>query len=283
MPEMPTGVPPVRKLLGQRLVAKGLATERQVEMALQEQKRTGTLLGEILLQLGFVSPQGLAATLAEQGGVPFVDLATTTIPPEVLSLVPEAMARRLKVLPLEIKGPDLVLAMANIFDMDALAEVEKHTQFRVSVVCTTEDEILARAALLYGGHQSMEEAIEQAIRLAERDRGSMETEMPIVKLVDQLLIKALRDRATDVHIQPSERTVITRYRVDGALVQGPSLPKALQHAILARLKIMSEVDIAEARMPQDGKFRLPHGRRHYDVRASFLPDFPHISKSLLAN
>jgi type IV pilus assembly protein PilB len=265
------GQTPVRKRLGDLLQERGLVTGDQVEMALLEQRRTGKLLGEILLQLGFVIPQGLAAALAEQGGVPFLELAALAIPPEMPALVPEAVARRLKVLPLERRGQDLRLAMANIFDLEAIAEIEKRTRLRVSVASATEEDILAQTGLAYGGRKGMEEALEEAIRLAEAGRDGLESEMPIVRLVDQLLLKALRDRATDLHIQPSEHTVITRFRVDGLLVQGPSLPKALQPAVLARLKIMAEVDIAEARQPQDGKFRIPHGRRQYDIRASFLP------------
>jgi type IV pilus assembly protein PilB len=240
-------------------------------MALQEQKRTGALLGEILLHLGFVTPPALAAMLAEQGGVPFVTLAGLAMAPEALAMVPEAMARRLHVLPLERHDQELRLAMANIFDLDALAEVEGHTRLRISVVCATEEDLQARAAEAYGGGRSMEDVIEAAIRQAEGGRGAREQDPPIASLVDQLLFKAIRDRATDVHIQPDERTVLTRFRVDGSLVQGPSLPKALQSAVLARLKVMAEVDIAEARRPQDGKFRLPSGKRVFDVRASFLP------------
>ena len=271
---------PSSKLLGDRLVERGLATVQHIAMALQEQKRTGALLGEILLQLGYVLPQGLARVLAEQGGVSFRELSPVSLPPSLATLIPEAMARRLNILPLERKGQDLLVAMANIYDLDAIAEMEKHTQLRVSVVCATEEDIHDNTAAAYGDHTTLEETIEEAIRMAEGDRVSLETEPPIVKLVDQLLLKALRDRATDLHIQPGERTVITRYRVDGSLVPGPSLPKALQPAVLARLKIMSDVDIAEARLPQDGKFRIPHGRRQYDVRASFLPAL-HGEKAVL--
>jgi len=283
---------PAPALLGERLVARGLATAGQVALALQEQKRTGALLGEILLQLGCVSPRDLAATLAEQRGVPFVDLETVAIPAGVAALVPEAMARRLKVLPLALDGRELLLAMANVFDLEALAEVERHTRLRVSVACADEDDLLAGIARTGGDPGNLEQALEQAIRLAEDDTGLepglmsglepglLHGEPPIVQLVDQLLLKAFRDRATDLHVQPAERTVLTRFRVDGSLVQGPSLPKALQHSLLARLKIMAEADIAETRLPQDGRFQVPHGRRQLDIRASFLPG-QHGEKAVL--
>jgi len=189
----------------------------------------------------------------------------------VLSLVPEAIARRLDVIPLELQGPEVILAMANIYDIEAITEIETLTRLRVRVVGAPEEEIHAKINEAYGERKSIEELIEEAIQAAVGDRGGAETELPIVRVVDQLLLKALRDRATDVHIQPSERTVLTRYRVDGALQQGTSLPKAIQAAVLARLKILAEVNIAETRLPQDGKFRISLGRRQFDVRASFLP------------
>jgi type IV pilus assembly protein PilB len=261
---------PGRKRLGERLLDRGLLTERQLDLALQEQQRTAVLLGEILLRLGFVTARAVAAVLAEQGGVALVDLAGREIAPEALALVPEATARRLHVLPLGLDRQELHLAMANIFDLDALAEVEHLTGRRVTVACATEEELQARTGQAYGNGRSMEGLIEDAIRMAEGGPRAA-TELPISSLVDQLLQKALRDRATDLHIQPEERTMVTRFRVDGSLVQGPSLPKALQPAVLARLKVMAEVDIAESRRPQDGRFRLPHGQRNFDVRASFLP------------
>jgi type IV pilus assembly protein PilB len=262
---------PGRKPLGQRLLERGLVTARQLDLALREQKRTRALLGETLLQLGFVTARAVASTLAEQGGVPFLELAELDIPADALALVPEAAARRLRVLPLGRDRLELRLAMANIFDLEALAEIERLAGLRVAVVCAGEDDLLARLAQAYGEGRTMEAAIEEAIRLAGDSRAADPAELPISGLVQQLLLKAVRDRATDLHLQPEARTVLTRFRVDGALAQGPSLPKDLQPALLARLKVMAEVDIAESRRPQDGKFQLPAGRRVFDVRASFLP------------
>lgn len=271
MPEPSNGENRTSKRLGERLVDQGRVSGPQLDMALEEQKRASALLGETLVRLGFLSPMGLAQALADQGGVPFLELASVAIPASLAALVPEGAARRLRVLPLQREGRDLLLAMANIFDMDALAEVEKLTGLRVRIACATEEDIQARISLVYGAGLPLETAIEEAIRLAGADRDATEEDLPAVGLVDQLLAKAILDRATDVHIQPSEHTVLTRFRVDGSLMLGPSLPKALQQPIIARLKIMAGVDIAEARLPQDGKFQIPRGRLRYDVRASFLP------------
>jgi len=272
---------PVRKLLGERLVDRGFITERQLELAVREQKRTKAMLGEILTQLGFITPQMLSQVLAEQGGVTYLDLGDLEIPDSALSTVPEPMARRLSVLPLERRGEDLDLAMSNIYDIEAIGEVESHTGLRVKVHGASEDNILAKINEVYGEHQSIEEIIEEAIQSAVKAGGGWAGEdLPVVRLVDQLLTKAARDRATDLHIQPSERTVLTRFRVDGILHQGPSLPKAVQAAVTTRLKILAEVNIAENRLPQDGKFQIKAGKRTYDVRASFLPNI-HGEKAVL--
>jgi type IV pilus assembly protein PilB len=258
-------------MLGERLVERGVLTERQLELAVREQKRTGVMLGEILTQLGLLTPQTLSAVLAEQGGVTYVDLAELVVPDEVLALVPENLARRLVVLPLSRTGNELLLAMGNIYDIEAISEVESLTRLRVKVRGAAEDDIHAKIAQSYGERKSIEEIIEEAIQATVSDVKDLESVLPVVRLVDHLLTKAVRDRATDLHIQPGERTVLTRFRVDGSLVQGPSLPKAVQAAITARCKIMAEVNIAESRLPQDGKFQFAYGKRRFDVRASFLP------------
>ena len=260
-------------MLGERLMDRGLITERQLDLAIREQRRTGSMLGEILIQLGLVTRQAISSMLAEQGGVSFLDIAEVEIPAAALALVPEPLARRLSVMPVNLEGPVLVLAMANIYDVEALGEVEALTRRRVRVVGASEEDILARINEAYGQRKTIEELIEEAIQAsstggADDDPGGL----PVVRIVDQLLAKAIQDRATDLHIQPGEHTVLTRFRVDGLLQQGPSLPKAVQSAITARLKILAEVNIAENRVPQDGKFQFRLGKRHFDLRVNFLPN-----------
>lgn len=269
-----------RKLLGERLIEQGLLTDRQLELAVREQKRTGAMLGEILVQLGLVTQQMLSAALAYQGGVTYVDLSDTDIPQECLARVPEELARRLNLVPLRMEGADLVLAMGNIYDIEAIGEVEALTRLRVRVTGAAEEDIQSKINEAYGERKSLEELIEEAIKAGLGPARDGEVELPVVRLVDQLLLKAVRDRATDLHVQPGPRTVLTRYRVDGVLVQGPSLPKALQSAVTTRLKILAEVNIAESRLPQDGKFQFSFGKRHYDIRASFLPN-THGEKAVL--
>ncbi len=243
-----------RKKLGERLLDRGLITERQLDLAMREQRRTGAMLGEILTQLGLVTPQSISSILAEQGGVHFLDLADTDIPAEALALIPEATARRLGALPVGIEGQTLVLAMVNIYDVEALGEIEAFTRRRVKVVGASEEDILAKINEAYGVRKSIEDLIEEAIQGTAGNEDDDSVALPVVRMVDQLLLKTIQDRATDLHIQPGEHTVLTRYRVDGLLQQGPSLPKAVQVAVIARLKILAEANIAENRVPQDGKF-----------------------------
>jgi type IV pilus assembly protein PilB len=269
-----------RRMLGERLVERGVLTERQLELAVREQKRTGAMLGEILTQLGLLTAQTLSAVLAEQGGVSYVELSEIEIDPSVLALVHESVARRLTVLPLSQENGELLVAMGNIYDIEAISELESLTRLRVKVKGAAEDDIQTKINEAYGEHKSIEEVIEEAIQAAVGDVRDAQAELPVVRLVDQLLLKAVRDRATDLHVQPVERTVITRFRVDGTLVQGPTLPKAVQAAVTARLKILAEVNIAETRLPQDGKFQYAFGKRRFDVRASFLPN-THGEKAVL--
>ena len=259
-------------MLGERLLDRGLITERQLDLAIREQRRTGSMIGEILTQLGLVTHQAIASVLAEQGGVTFLDLAEADIPAAALALLPEALARRLTVIPVALEGPMLVLAMANIYDVQALGEVEALTRKRVKVVGASEEDILARINEAYGQRKSIEELIEEAIQASSGPEIDDPAGLPVVRLVDQLLVKAIQDRATDLHVQPGEHTVLTRFRVDGLLQQGPSLPKAIQSAITARLKILAEVNIAENRVPQDGKFQFRNGKRRFDLRVNFLPN-----------
>jgi type IV pilus assembly protein PilB len=264
------GTLPARKRIGERLLGGGQITPRQLAEALQEQQRTGALLGETLVRLGHLAPRTLGPALAAQAGLPWLDLAKVAIAPEALALVPEPLARRLGVLPVALEQGVLRLAMANVFDLDALAQVEAHCRLPVAMAGAAEEDLRARLALAYGDRTSLDQAAAEALRQVEAGTEAAE-DPPITRLVDQLLLKALRDRATDLHLQPGEQSLGCRYRVDGALVPGPDLPKALQAPVTARLKVLAGADLAESRRPQDGKFRLPGEGRTVDVRASFLP------------
>ncbi|MGQ9617466.1 MAG: GspE/PulE family protein [Candidatus Aminicenantia bacterium] len=265
---------PKPKLLGERLLEEGLITPQQLEIALKEQKRTGDLLGEILVNLGFISPDVLSSTLASQSGVEYIDLKRTIIESEALELVPESFAREKRVIPVSLNKNFLTVAMANVFDVETISELEMLTRKLIRVVSAPEQEILSAIDSNYLGGISIDELIEDSVRLATRFGGAeaaVAEEAPIVKLVDQLLYKAVKESATDLHIEPEEKIVRIRYRIDGILYSGPTIPKSLQPSITARLKILSGANIAEARLPQDGRIKFQLGRRFLDIRASFFP------------
>ncbi len=263
-----------RKLLGERLVESGLITPDQLDLALREQKRTGDRIGEILINLGFVTQELISSALASEAGVTFVQLENYLIEPAALKYVSEAIARRHKIIPILLEPPRLTIAMANVFDVLAIDEVQRSTGLIVDVVSATESSVLQSIDRYYAGGISLEEIIQKSARQVEAGRVSeadLAAGAPIVRLVDQLFLTAVQEGATDIHFEPEERILRVRFRVDGKLRPGPSLPKALQPAVTARVKIVSGMNIAETRLPQDGKINFFVGKRKVDLRASTLP------------
>jgi type IV pilus assembly protein PilB len=266
--------PPKRKLLGERLVEAGLITHDQLDLGLREQKRTGERIGEILINLGFVTQELISSVLASEAGVTFVQLDNYLIEPSALKAVPEAMARRHKIIPILLEPPRLTIAMANVFDVLAIDEVQRASGYIVDVASGTESSILASIDRYYAGGVSLEEIIQKSVRQVESGRISeadLAAGAPIVRLVDQIFITAVQGRATDIHFEPEERIYRVRFRIDGKLRPGPSLPKPLQPAVTARVKIISGMNIAETRLPQDGKINFHVGKRKVDLRVSTLP------------
>jgi type IV pilus assembly protein PilB len=266
--------PPKRKLLGERLIESGLITSDQLELGLREQKRTGERIGEILINLGFITQELIGSALASEAGVTFVQLDNYLIEPAALKYVSEAMARKHRIIPILVDPPRLTIAMGNVFDVLAIDEVQRVTGFVVDVVSATESSVLQSIDRYYVGGISLEEIIQKSVRQVEAGRVSeadLASGAPIVRLVDQIFLTAVQDGATDIHCEPEERIYRVRFRVDGKLRQGPSLPKALQPAVTARVKIISGMNIAETRLPQDGKINFHVGKRKVDLRVSTLP------------
>ncbi len=262
------------KPLGQRLIEMGIITPAQLDLALKLQKRTGEMLGEILLKLGFISQDILTTSLAQQSNVNQIDLKKVFVQPEAIALVPENYAREKKLIPIHMDGNTLTIAMENIFDVEVISELEEKTGYLINVVASTENDISAALDLYYSGGETIDELIEESITIASDESKVNEAlveEAPIVKLVNQLIIKGIKDNATDIHLEPEENIFRVRYRVDGIMTLGPSLPKSLQSAVIARIKIISGANIAETRIPQDGRIRFIYGKREIDIRVSFFP------------
>ena len=260
--------------LGERLIKAGVISEEQLELALKEQKRTGEFLGELLQHLGFVTEEAISSVLADQAGVSQIDLANYLIDAEVLNLVPEDFARKYKLIPLSLEDNRLTIAMANSFDVFALDEVQKMTHTYVDALSATESEVLNAIEQHYAMKGETSNLLEEIIRLAESGSISEEDlakQSPIIRLVDQLIIQGVKDGATDIHFEPEEKTLRVRYRIDGILQSGPSIPKGLQAPTIARIKIMSDLNISENRLPQDGKIRFYIGKKRVDLRVSTFP------------
>ncbi len=282
--------------LGERLINAGILTEDQLDLALKEQKRTSELLGEVLVGLGFLTQDAVASALAAEAGAHHVDLRSyPAIEPEVLQLVPESLARQYTLIPLSIKTCSersesngcLVVAMENVFDIVIIDELQRMTNCMVEAVSATETDILMAIDRFYRGNEASRrigiieaanDPLEESIKMA-----SVQCELPtpnsellisnsaIVRLVDQLITIGLKKNASDIHIEPEEKLLRVRYRIDGVLQSGPSLPKGLQSAITVRIKIMSNMNISETRIPQDGRTMFNIGRREIDLRVSTYP------------
>jgi type IV pilus assembly protein PilB len=268
------------KPLGQRLIEAGLITDTQLQNALREQARTREYLGRILIRLGYVSEEAVAAALAAQARVKYVDLGQYTPQPEATKLVPENFARQHHLVPLSYVGKVLVVAMANPLDIIMIDELRRMSKGPVEVVGATQSDILEALDRAYGTGvgAGWNEVVDQSLRHVMGRRGAGATadtdvaqEAPIVRLVDALVTRAIQEGATDVHVEPEERLVRNRFRVDGILRQGPDVPKELQGAVNARIKVMSNLDIAETRLPQDGRIDFAFGGRQIDIRVSTFP------------
>jgi len=268
----------IRKPLGKRLIEGGFLTPEQLDLALKEQERTGSMLGETLIDLGFISPEVLSSTLAAQSGVEFVDLKRTAIDEKAISMVPENVCKKYTIIPIDYDKNSNVLSVAaeNIFDLDAISEIESISGTNVKFVSAVPEEISNSIEIYYRGGKSLDELIEESIDLASRpglesQEITLAEEAPIVRLVDQLIIKGVKETATDIHFEPDENTLRVRYRIDGVMQVGPALPKTIQPPVLARLKILSDVNIAESRSPMDGRVKFRLGKKVVDIRSSFFP------------
>jgi len=261
--------------LGVQLVERGLLTKDQLEVALKEQARTGKRMGEVLVSLGFCSEDDISQVVAGQAGVQMIDLNSYRADQNALDLIDENFAKKNKLVPVSLENDNLTVAMDNTTDVMLIDKLQSRTGKFIEIVQATESDILQAIDRFYGGETKEDDTIEQLslqAEQAEREGVAVsEEESPVVKLVDQLLLKGVKLGSTDIHIEPDENTVRTRFRVDGILHQGPALPKSLQSALIARLKVMGNLNIAESRLPQDGRFRFFMGKRQIDLRLSTLP------------
>ncbi len=262
------------KPLGQRLLDQGLIDEQQLDLALREQKRQRRKLGEVLIDLGFVAPGVITDALATEAKTQVVDVLGADIDPEVMALVDYDTARRHRVVPLEKDGNTLTIALADAFDVVAIDKIEKSTGLLVRVVTAAESDILEALALHFAQGQSINQTIDRIMRDGvdtEAGDEDLSEGSPMIRLVDQILSLGIKQKATDIHVEPDDRILRIRLRVDGVLHQEVLVPKPIQPALIARIKLLAGLDITEKRSPQDGRIRFATGQTEVDLRVSTLP------------
>jgi type II secretion system protein E len=270
------------EIIGQLLVQKGLITISQLDRSLKEQKKTGGLLGTILVRLGYIETDRLFAVLSDQFDTEYVKLKKVSIPHSTIEQIPARFATHYKLLPIKFEDNTITVAMANPLDLHTLDDLKLLLKKDVKTVLSSEDDIVEAIKKYYGvGAETIEKITPEAPRgkpagmqsqVAEDIVKSAE-DASIIKFVNQILLEAYRDRATDIHIEPYGDELKIRYRIDGILYDTKVPPniKSFQPAIISRIKIMSNLDIAERRLPQDGRIKIKIGADQVDLRVSIVP------------
>lgn len=261
------------------LVKKGILDNNQVSLAMEESKKTGMPIEKALEKLGFISETEIVQVLADSLGIPFMDLSDYLIDSEVIKLVPETIAKKHKTVPLFKIGDSLTVAMVDPQDVSAIDEIRKKSKMdAIEPVLSTADMIQRVIDQYYGAIGNAEELVKGLTKekLEEKAKGrkglaGLTEETSIIKLVNLIIMQAVKDRASDIHIEPEEDKVRIRYRIDGILYEVQNIPKHLQSALASRVKVMAEMDIAEMRKPQDGRIQLKMESKNLDLRVSSFP------------
>jgi type IV pilus assembly protein PilB len=267
---MPSATQASAPRLGDRLLEAGLISRHQLELALKEQRRTGGLIGEVLHDLGFVTEQGLASFLAQDSESPSVDVSQIEIQPDVVGLVPQDFCRDNALIPCDRRDGTLRLVMADPFNIVAIDRVESLTGLKVEVMSAPQADILERLSTIHDREASLDQTIDELMKIGGRRHGD-EATAPVIRAIEQIIAAAVRKSASDIHLEPDEKSLRIRMRHDGILQPFVIVPKDLQEPFTARLKVMANLDVSETRLPQDGRFGFNLGHRELNIRMSCLP------------
>lgn len=261
--------------LGSVLVDSGMVSDEDMDRARGIQAESGEALTEVLVDEGIVEEIELVRALARHIGVEFINLAESNIDPAAAALIPDTLARRYAVIPVAFEGESLVVAMVDPGNVLVLDDVRAITGRRIIPRIATRADIVDAIRRLSRYDESVADLAEQVgDDLTEEDIGTIQAavdEAPIVKLVNTLITRAVNERASDLHIEPGERDLRVRFRIDGVLHEVMTTPRSVSGAVVSRLKIMADLDIAERRVPQDGRVSLRVGGRPIDLRVATLP------------
>lgn len=274
--------PYTNQRIGDILINQGLITSQQLKETLKLQKEGNKKrIGEILVERGAISREELYEILQYVYETEYVDLSNYVIDPEVISLIPEKIALRFKLIPLSKNDYELIIAMANPLDVYAIDFVRDYTKIkRIKSLLATEEDVLNAITSYYelGEYDDIIEKLGTEIIFKEEEEEedlkkleAISKEAPIIQLVSMLIVQGVKDRASDIHIEPNEKGLLIRLRVDGILHDIRTLPNTIKSAIISRIKILAKMDIAERRLPQDGRFQVKFGTREVDLRVSTIP------------
>ena len=270
--------------LGDVLVQAGAITEEQLIQSLNEQKQNNVPLGKALVEMGFISEEKLLNSLADQLKIPYVDIQGVKFSQEAIRKVPETIARKHRIIPISIENGSLKLAMADPLNIFAVDEVTIQSGMDVLTVLASESDIERAIQEEYGVAASIKAAVnslgvqekkkeeaQQIVSGGGTTATKLETDTPVAKLVQMIIQQALDDGASDIHIEPTEDGLNIRYRIDGVLFGASQPPKSVESALISRIKVLSNMDIAETRAPQDGGFSAQLGPKEIELRVSTCP------------
>jgi type IV pilus assembly protein PilB len=281
-----TAATPATLNLGERLIAAGLLTDSQLELAHREQRRRGGVLSRLLVELGFITAEKLARFMAGEAEARMVELDRLVVDKAVLDLVPLDVCRKLRALPVARVNGSVTIALADPLNVIAIDTLHQITGLHIEVAAATEHDILNFLDGLEEGGDRIQESIDQIITeeigegggaqlLATQEEvdlvAASQDEAPVIRLVGQIISRAVNIGASDIHFEPEQKMMRIRTRIDGVLHPDVLIPKSLQSSVTSRVKILADMDVAESRLPQDGRATVYAGRKQINLRVSSLP------------
>ena len=267
--------------LGEILINEGIINSEQLKKALEAQQADNKKkIGEILVNQGAISQKQLDKALQHVYETEYIELKDVILDPEIIALIPKKIALRNKLIPLNRENNTLTVAMANPLDVNTIDYLQEYTKMEINPKFANESEIVNALSNYYEGGYQFDDLLEKVdvatvsdfsdeINLSALEAISQEA--PIIQLVNMLIVDAIKERASDIHLEPNKRGLLVRYRIDGILHDIKMLPQRVKPAVISRVKILSNMDIAERRLPQDGRFQLRFGAREVDLRISSIP------------
>lgn len=259
------------------MVRQNLIKQKDLDLAVEEQQRTGKLLGTILILKGLLTKEKMTEALALQNEIEIVSLSQLSIPPALIKKIPERLAKRFLAIAIEQKEKILKVAMADPFDITAIDKLQSVTGYEIKAVRGKSEEVLAAIEKNYYGFTEMEAPTLELTSVGldqEADKSEITFQAddpPVIKFVNLLLVQAIEKRASDIHLEPMEKTCSLRFRIDGILNSASPPPVTMFPGIVSRIKILSNLDIAERRRPQDGRCEVKIGKKILDLRISTFP------------